>query len=110
MFRVLARLKLSLNCHTDISSRSASNMRLYEVAGVVAPGHRLEEQSQGAVRADVEVVIYPSLEECVEKIDWFLERPVESVRIAEAWCRRTHLAHTYHHRASLLAELMRTHM
>ena len=111
MFRVLARSKLSLNCHTDISPRSASNMRMYEVTGVGAClVTDWKSNLKELFEPDVEVVTYRSPAECVEKVNWLLQRPAETIRIAEAGRRRTLNAHTYHHRAPLLDELMRSHM
>jgi spore maturation protein CgeB len=111
MFRVLARSKLSLNCHTDISPKSASNMRMYEVTGVGAClVTDWKSNLKDLFEPDVEVVTYRSPDECVEKIRWLLAHPADRIRIAEAGRRRTHSAHTYNHRAPLLDELMRSHM
>ena len=111
MLRVLARSKLSLNAHTDISPRSASNMRLYEATGM---GACLVTDWKSNLRElfepDGEVVAYRSAGECVEKANWLLEHPAESARIAEAGRQRTLRSHTYRHRAPLLDELIRAHM
>jgi spore maturation protein CgeB len=111
MFRVLARSRLSLNSHTDISPRSASNMRMYEATGM---GACLitdwKRNIQELFEPDAEVVTYRSAAECVDKVKWLLANPAECRRIAEAGRRRTHSAHTYHHRAPLLDKLIRSHI
>jgi spore maturation protein CgeB len=111
MYRVLARSKISLNSHTDISPRSASNMRMFEATGM---GACLLTDWRSNLRElfepDVELVTYRSAAECVDKVNWLLGHPEEITRIAEAGRRRTLRSHTYNHRAPLLDEIMRNHM
>lgn len=49
-------------------------------------------------KADEEIVVFRSLDELKEKVDYYLQRPDERRRIAEAGCRRAHAEHTYRHR------------
>ena len=111
MFRLLARSKVSLNIHTDISPKSASNMRLFEATGM---GACLltdwKSNLHDLFEPDVEVVTYRSAEECVEKIRWLSDRPEEITRIGEAGRRRTLRSHTFDQRAPLLDEILRSHL
>lgn len=111
MFGLLARSQLTLNSHTDISPRSASNMRLYEATGMGACLVTDWKSNIGELfEPDVEVVTYRTAGECVEKVKWLLTHPQERTRIAEAGRRRTLAAHTFDHRAPLLDQIIRRHI
>src|SRR5271170_827558 len=53
---------------------------------------------------DVEVVTFASVDELVEKIDYYLRNPAEAAEIAERGRARAHRDHTYEHR---LKEILR---
>lgn len=108
MFRQLRDSRVALNTHIDISTTSASNMRLFEATGV---GTCLLTDWKPNLcelfEPDVEVVAYRSAEECVEKVRYLLRH--ESMRrdIAAAGQRRTLRDHTFTSRAALIDAVIR---
>ncbi len=108
MFQALRNSKVTFNSHIDISSRSASNMRLFEATGV---GTCLltdwKENLQDLFEPDKEVVTYRSAEECVEKVTWLLEHPKEREEIAKAGQERCLRNHTFDIRARQLDEIIK---
>jgi len=111
MFRLLGRSKLTFNSHIDLSRHSASNMRLFEATGSGACLVTDWKQNLGDLfEPDVEVVAYRTAAECVDKVKWLLDHPVEYERIAEAGAKRTFSQHTYAHRAPVLDSIIRRHL
>jgi spore maturation protein CgeB len=100
MFQHLHDSKVTFNNHIDISSRAASNMRLFEATGV---GTCLvtdwKDNLHDLFEPDREVVTYRSPQECVEKVKWLLEHPQEREAIAQAGQARTLKYHTFDQRA-----------
>lgn len=100
MFQNLHDSKVTFNNHIDISSRTASNMRLFEATGV---GTCLitdwKDNLHDLFEPDREVVTYRSPQECVEKVKWLLEHPQERKAIAQAGQTRTLKDHTFDQRA-----------
>lgn len=108
MFERLQRTQVSLNTHLDLSIESASNIRLFEATGV---GSCLltdwKKNLTVYFEVDREVATYRSLEECVEKARYLLDHPSKRREMAQAGQRRVLAAHTFAHRAPLLAEALR---
>jgi spore maturation protein CgeB len=108
MYQQLRDSRVVLNTHIDISTTSASNMRLFEVTGV---GSCLltdwKENIAELFEPDSEVVTYRSAEECVEKVNYLLSHERERRAIAEAGQRRTLRDHTIPQRAAQLDEIIR---
>jgi spore maturation protein CgeB len=108
MFRQLRAGRVALNTHIDISTHSASNMRLFEATGV---GTCLltdsKENLSELFEPDAEVVAYGDADECVEKVSYLLGH--ESLRrdIAAAGQRRTLRDHTFASRAALIDAIIR---
>lgn len=108
MFETLRRSKVTLNVHSSVSPRSASNLRLFEATGI---GACLVTEARQNLRdlfaVDEEIIAYRSAEECVEKVTWLLDHPMERARIAEAGQRRTLREHTFAQRATVFDALLR---
>jgi len=108
MYQTLRDSRVVLNTHIDISTTSASNMRLFEVTGV---GSCLltdwKENITDLFEPGSEVVTYKSAEECVEKVSYLLGHERERRAIAEAGQRRTLRDHTIPQRAAQLDEIIR---
>jgi len=107
MFERLRRTQVSLNTHLDLSAESASNIRLFEATGV---GSCLltdwKPNLSTLFEVDQEVATYRGLDECVEKACYLLDHPRERHEMALAGQRRVLSAHTFVHRAPLLAEAL----
>jgi hypothetical protein len=107
MYRVLARSRISVNYHIELSGSYANNMRLYETTGVGTLlvtdwKQNLHEMFEPAA----EVVVYRTPQECVEKIRHLLEHEEERARIAKAGQARTLRDHTYRSRMAELVSLV----
>ena len=59
---------------------------------------------------DVDVAVYRSVEEAVEKANWLLDHARDREEIARAGMRRTLAAHTFKHRAQQIDEIIREHL
>lgn len=111
MYQGLHDSRIALNTHIDVSSLSASNMRLYEATGVgtclltdwKANLHELFEP-------DVEVVAYRSADECVEKARYLLDHESERQAIAAAGQRRTLGDHTVAQRVAQIVDIIAAEM
>jgi hypothetical protein len=108
MFRQLRAGRVALNTHIDISTHSASNMRLFEATGV---GTCLLTDSKENLRdlfePDAEAVAYRDAEECVEKVKYLLGHESRRRDIAAAGQRRTLREHTFASRAALIDAIIR---
>src|SRR5580700_4881695 len=104
MYRVLARSRISVNYHIELSGSYANNMRLYETTGV---GTLLvtdwKQNLHEMFEPGAEVVGYRTADECVKAIDHLLSHEPERSRIAQAGHARTLREHTY---AGRMAELV----
>ena len=107
MFQLVADSLLTLNVHADSSPEYASNMRLYEVTGagscMVSDWKKNLHQ---IFEPDNEVVVFKSVEECVEKVTWLLDHKSAAEEIGRAGQRRTLANYTFAHRAGQLVELL----
>lgn len=108
MFAQLRAGRVALNTHIDISTHSASNMRLFEATGV---GTCLLTDSKENLRVlfepDAEVVAYRDADECVEKVKYLLGHESARRSIAAAGQRRTLREHTFASRAALIDAVVR---
>ena len=108
MFRQLRAGRVALNTHIDISTHSASNMRLFEATGVGACLLTDEKENlRDIFEPDAEVVAYRDAEECVEKVRYLLANESTRRDIAAAGQRRTLREHTFESRAALIDGVIR---
>ena len=101
-FAQLAASRVTWNRHLEMDGAGA-NMRLFEACGVGAcqlVDYR--DEVIEAYREDEEVVIYRSIDECIEKARWLLDNEEDRQRIAAAGQRRTLTDHTVSRRAGEL--------
>lgn len=107
MFRVLARSRISVNSHIDISGPYANNMRLFETTGV---GTLLltdwKENLAQLFDPQAEVAVFRTAEECVARIRYYLDHEAERAAIARAGQARTLRDHTYRQRMEQLVRLV----
>jgi hypothetical protein len=108
MFRQLRAGRVALNTHIDISTHSASNMRLFEATGVGTCLLTDSKENLGELfEPDAEVVAYRDADECVEKVKYLLGHESARRGIADAGQRRTLREHTFASRAALIDAVIR---
>jgi spore maturation protein CgeB len=108
MFRHLRAGRVALNTHIDISTHSASNMRLFEATGVGACLLTDWKENLGELfEPDTEAVAYRDAGECVEKVRYLLGNESRRRDIAAAGQRRTLRDHTFASRATLIDAIIR---
>ena len=109
MFQQLARTRVSLNTHIDISATYASNMRLYEATGTGSCLLTDWKSNLGELfEPEVEIVSYKNADECVEKVNYLLNHEDERQAIATAGQRRTLRDHSFDKRAVQLDQIIKT--
>lgn len=111
MYRVLRDAKIVFNRHIDVAGPYANNMRLYESTGV---GACLLTDAKSNL-ADLfepgrEVLVYHSMEECLELARHYLEHDNEREAIALAGQQRTLRDHTYTQRMQELVEIVKRYL
>ena len=98
MYEILANSKLSLNIHGDISQSEAANLRLLEVTGSGALLLTENQPNLGEYFNGEEVVTYESINDLVEKINYYMNNDEAASQIAAAGRKRTLMDHTYDNR------------
>ncbi len=108
MFKALSRSKIGFNYHGYAAGDYAANVRLFEVTGV---GSCLitdwKKNLNDIFEIDKEVVAFNTADECVEKVKWLIDHPVERKAISEAGQKRVLKDHTFEIRANHLDEIIR---
>lgn len=108
MFRVLARSKLTLNKHIDISENYANNMRLFEATGMGAClVTDWKENLRELFEPGREVLTYRSPEECLDLVRYYTAHPGERETIAQAGQARCLCDHTYERRMAELVSVLK---
>ena len=107
MYQILRNSKITLNHHISVAESYANNMRLFEATGV---GTLLitdwKENLREMFAPGKEVLAYRSPKECLEFIQYYLERDGEREAIARAGQERTLQEHTYFQRMQELVEII----
>lgn len=111
MYRQLQRAKIALNIHIDMAEGYAANMRLYEATGV---GTMLltdwKTNLHEMFEINKEVAAYRSVDECVELVQYYLQRDVERELMAQAGQKRTLSEHTYYQRMQELTGILERYL
>lgn len=98
-FQLLARSKVTWNRHLEMDGAGA-NMRLYEACGAGACQLvDLRDEVTREFAPDREVVVYRSIEECIDKARWLLDNDAERMAIAAAGRARVLRDHSAARRA-----------
>lgn len=107
MYKLLSKAKICFNSHGEIAQKCAGNIRLFEATGV---GTCLvtdwKENINDLFEPNKEIVTYKSVEECIEKVKWLLNNPVEREKIAKAGQKRTLSEHTIENRVKTMNEII----
>jgi hypothetical protein len=107
VYEVLRRSRITLNYHIDVAGNWANNMRLYEATG---SGTLLLNDAKPNLRSlyavGQEVAAYVSTEDCIAKIQYYLNHEDERAAIAAAGQRRTLTDHSYFKRTGEILNLI----
>jgi len=107
MLDEMARHSVGFNLHGEVAGDYAANVRMFEVAGA---GSLLVSDLKRNIRMlyepDSEILTYNTKEECIEKLRWAINNPLEARKIALAGQERTLKDHTVEQRVNLLYEII----
>lgn len=95
MYKTLQRSRITLNAHIDISREFIGNMRMYEATGM---GTLLLTDGRNAPWknfTDDEVVFYDSIDDAIEKANYYLVHEKERADIAKRGQLRTLTEYNY---------------
>jgi len=108
MYQLLSKAKICFNIHGEVAEKCAGNIRLFEATGV---GSCLvtdwKENINDLFEPDTEIVTYKSVDECIDKVKWLINNPIEREKIAKAGQKRTLKDHTFENRAKVLDEIIK---
>jgi spore maturation protein CgeB len=96
MYQVLADSKITLNFHIDISGNKGGNIRLFEATGAGTCLLTDWKENLGEFfEPDKEVVVFRTMDECLEKINYLLSHEDERQAIALSGQKRTLTEYSY---------------
>ena len=111
MYRMLARSRITINHHIDVSEGFANNMRLFEATGV---GSLLMTDWKANLtdmfEPGKEIVAYRHPEECVQLVRHYLAHESARAAVARAGQERTLRDHTYLSRMTELVEIVKRYL
>jgi spore maturation protein CgeB len=111
MYKTLFNSKITINSHIDMAESYANNLRLFEATGVgTLLVTDLKKNLHEMFEPGKEIVSYCTSEECVEKIQYYLEHEGEREEIARAGQQRTLRDHTYSRRMEELVDIVQEYL
>lgn len=112
MYQILSDAKIVFNRHANLADRDyANNMRLYEATGAGALLVTDARQNLSDMfDLGKEVVAYTDVDDCLEKVAYYLAHDEEREAIAQAGQRRTLHEHTWHHRMQELLNILENYL
>jgi spore maturation protein CgeB len=106
MYELIARSKMVFNNHGSVAGNFAGNVRLFEATGLGSCLLTDNKENMGDLFEDgKEIVLYDSIDDCIEKVKWLLLNDSERMKIAEAGRKRTIRDHTVEQRCLRLLEI-----
>lgn len=103
MYDHLARSHLTFNRHADASGGDVGNMRMFHATGLGTCLLTDDGENMGDLfEPNKEVVVYSSVQDCVEKAQYLLAHSAEREAIAAAGHQRTMRDHTYRRRCAMI--------
>lgn len=108
MYKILQASKISFNRHCNDARSEWDNMRMFQATGVGSC--MLVEKannSKDLFEEDKEVVVYSSLDECVEKAKYLLDHEDERIKVAKAGQQRTLKDHDVTKRCAEMNDVIR---
>ena len=108
MLDEISRHAIGFNLHAEVAGDFAANVRMFEVAGAGTLLVTDHKKNIGELfEPGSEILTYKCPEECIEKLNWAVEHPVEAAKIAMAGQRRTLRDHTVEKRVDLLYDIIK---
>ena len=89
MYAILQRSKVTFNKHIDMSNEYIGNARMFEATGVGALLLTDGLSSPNKVFKEDEVVYYDTVEEAIEKLNYYLGHETDRLKIAKKGQERT---------------------
>jgi len=108
MLERIAGYTIGFNQHAEVAGNYAANVRMFEVSGagtLLVTDHKKNIRS--LFEPDSEILTYKNKQECVEKLEWAWDHPLEAKTIALAGQARALRDHSIEKRVELLHEIMR---
>lgn len=106
MYGILARSQISVNIHGDVAFGLAGNMRMFEATGA---GTLLVTEDAPNIRElfepDKEVITYKNMDDLIDKIKYYTDKPKEREAIARAGQIRTLKNHSTIQRSKEIIEI-----
>ncbi len=107
MYRILRNYGIVLNNHGDVAGQFAGNIRLFEATGTGSCLLTDDKRNMDELFVrDNEVVVYNSVNECVDKLRWLLDHETERKRIAAAGREKTLSVHTVENRCRIIGSVI----
>ena len=110
MFKALRRSKITFNSHIDISENFSGNIRMYEATGMGTLLLTDGEKSKGKIFSDEEVVYYSSIDDAIDKANYFLSHEQERKKIANKGQQKTFKDYNYEKNSRLMYEFFLQHI
>ena len=111
MFKALSKSKIGFNAHAEVAGNYAANVRMFEITGVGSCLLTDRKKNMNELfEENKEVVLFQTMDECKEKLQWLLNHPKEREEIAKCGQARTLRNHTYVLRAEQLNEIIITNL
>lgn len=108
MLKEISRHAIGFNLHGEVAGDFAANVRMFEVAGAGTLLVTDHKNNMGELfEPGTEVLTYHSPEDCIEKLKWAIEHPVEAEKIALAGQRRALRDHSVENRVDLLYNIIK---
>jgi spore maturation protein CgeB len=107
MLETIAAYSIGYNQHAEVAGDYAANVRMFEVCGagtLLVTDHK--KNIHTLFEPDSEILTYKSKEECVEKLRWAINNPIEARKIAMAGQQRAIRDHSVEKRVDLLHEII----
>jgi spore maturation protein CgeB len=106
MYRILSRSQMTINVHLDAAAGLAGNIRMFESTGM---GALLITEDAPNIdklyKSGEEVITYTSIDDLIDKIAYYIDRPQERESIALAGQARTLKDHSTVQRSQELIEI-----
>ncbi len=108
MLKILSQSKITFNSHGDIAKGYAVNMRMFEATGTGALLiTELTDDIHHFFEPGKEIVCYTSIDDAIEKIQYYLKNEKKREKIALAGQKRTLNNYTYEHLASKYVDIFK---